>query len=163
MVEFVDGSVLAQMGPPDMRIPIHHALYHPERVPNELRGFDPARFSRLDLAEVDPARFPALELGYRCVEIGGDAGAALNAADEVAVEAFLDGRIGFQEITRLNRSVLERAPGVGRTVPELLEADARARAEAQAEIGRLVPSGASAPGSPSSRASQGSIDTSTRS
>lgn len=134
LVEFVDGSVLAQMGPPDMRLPIHQALHYPERVPSDLAGFQPAVFRRLDFEEVDSARYPSLELGYRCVRQGGDSGAVLNAADEVAVEAFLAGRIGFQEIARVNRCVLDLRPGLSNGVEALLEADRRARALARAEI-----------------------------
>lgn len=151
MVEFVDGSLLAQMGPPDMRLPIHHAVYHPERVPSELAGFDPAAFRRLDFDEVDPERYPALELGYRCVRQGQDSGAVLNAADEVAVAAFLAGRIGFQEIARVGRSVLEMRPGLTEGVGAMLEADRRARLLASAAIEALGPPGAGAtraPGTP---------------
>ena len=128
LVEFVDGSVLAQMGPPDMRLPIHAALYHPERVPNRLRGFDLALFRELTFEAPDPRRFPALELGYRCVREGGDAGAVLNAADEVVVAAFLEGRLPFPEIARIDRLVLERprpAPGPG--IAARLASDAAAR------------------------------------
>ncbi len=138
LVEFVDGSVLAQMGAPDMRLPIHQALYHPERVPNELPGFQTSVFRRLDFEEIDPERFPSLELGYRCVREGGDAGAVLNASDEVAVEAFLAGRIGFQEIARINRSVLEQRPGLSAGVAALLEADRLARGLAGREIDGLA-------------------------
>ncbi|MBL8857584.1 MAG: 1-deoxy-D-xylulose-5-phosphate reductoisomerase [Planctomycetes bacterium] len=134
LVEFVDGSVIAQMGPPDMRGPIHYALHHPERVPNTLRGFDFASFAQLTFEKPDPARFPALDLGPRCVEEGGDAGAVLNAADEVAVGAFLEGRIGFLDIPRINRAVLDRRPGGGASVEELLRSDAKAREMAAAEV-----------------------------
>jgi len=127
MVEFVDGSVMAQMSPPDMRGPIHVALHWPERAPAALRGFDVDLFRQLTFREVDPHRFPALELGYRCVEEGSDAGCVLNAADEVAVAAFLDGRIGFQEIVPVNRTVLERRPGLDESIEALLDADQKAR------------------------------------
>ncbi|MSR61868.1 MAG: 1-deoxy-D-xylulose-5-phosphate reductoisomerase [Planctomycetes bacterium] len=142
LVEFVDGSVLAQMGPPDMRGPIQFALHWPERRPSELVGFDLRWFRELSFAAVDRERFPSLELGYQCVREGGDAGATLNAADEEAVQAFRDGRIGFQDIARINRSVLEKRPRLsGSTVASvdaLLEADLRARALAQHEIARLA-------------------------
>jgi len=134
LVEFVDGSVLAQMGPPDMRGPIHFALHWPERRPSRLSGFDLRSFRSLTFEAVDPERFPSLELGYRCVREGGDAGAVLNAADEEAVQAFRGGRIGFQDIARVNRSVLDRRPGLGGSVDALLEADRRARTLARAEI-----------------------------
>ncbi len=138
LVEFVDGSVLAQMGPPDMRGPIHFALHWPERRPSELIGFDLRWFRELSFEAVDPERFPSLELGYRCVREGGDAGAALNAADEEAVQAFRSGRIGFQDIARINRSVLERRPRLSGSVDALLAADQRARELARAEIARLT-------------------------
>ncbi len=133
MVEFVDGSVIAQMGPPDMRGPIHYALHHPERRPSELPGFDLQQFSSLTFEAPDPARFPVLELGHRCVALGGDAGAVLNAADEIAVAAFLDQRISFQDIARIDRRVLDQRPGRESTVSALLEADALARDLARLE------------------------------
>jgi 1-deoxy-D-xylulose-5-phosphate reductoisomerase len=138
LVEFVDGSVLAQMGPPDMRGPIHFALHWPERRPSELIGFDLRWFRELSFEAVDPERFPSLELGYRCVREGGDSGAVLNAADEEAVQAFRSGRIGFQDIARINRSVLERRPRLSGSVDALLAADQRARELARAEIARLT-------------------------
>jgi 1-deoxy-D-xylulose-5-phosphate reductoisomerase len=138
LVEFVDGSVLAQMGPPDMRGPIQLALTWPERRPSDLTGFDLRWFRELSFGAVDPARFPCLELGYRCVREGGDAGATLNAADEEAVQAFLDGRIGFQDIARVDRAVLERRDRTGGSVDELLEADKSARDLARDEIERLA-------------------------
>ena len=134
MVEFVDGSVMAQMGPPDMRGPIHFALHWPERAPADLAGFDLTLFRELTFEAVEPARFPALELGYRSVREGGDAGCVLNAADEVAVQAFLEQRIGFLEIERISGSVLDRRPGLSGSVADLLRADALARELARAEI-----------------------------
>lgn len=127
MVEFVDGSVMAQMGPPDMRGPIHYALHHPDRAPAELTGFDLASFARLSFEEPDLERFPALALGYRCVEEGEDAGCVLNASDEVAVAAFLEERIGFGDIQRINARVLDNRPGLSGSLDALLRADARAR------------------------------------
>jgi len=134
MVEFVDGSIIAQMGPPDMRGPIHFALHWPDRAPAGLRGFDPGLFRELTFEPVDTERFPALELGFRCVEQGGDSGAVLNAADEVAVRAFLDGEIAFQEIARINRTVLEMRPGLDDSIDALLRADSRARELARREV-----------------------------
>lgn len=141
LVEFVDGSVIAQMGPPDMRAPIHYALHHPDRAPAKLRGFDVELFRRLDFEPVDARRFPALELGYRCVDLGGDAGSVLNAADEVGVEAFLRRAIPFPAITRLNARVLDqrdtRARGGG-GFDDLFAADAFARAATRAAIQELA-------------------------
>jgi len=136
LVEFVDGSVLAQMGPPDMRGPIHFALTWPERRPTDLVGFDLRWFRELSFEAVDPARFPSLELGYRCVAAGEDAGCVLNAADEEAVAAFRSGRIGFQDIARVNRSVLERRPRQHGSLDALLAADQVGRELARAEISR---------------------------
>jgi 1-deoxy-D-xylulose-5-phosphate reductoisomerase len=128
LVEFVDGSVMAQLGPPDMRLPIHAALYHPERVPNQLRGFDLKAFRELTFEAPDPARFPALELGYRCLASGGDAGAVLNAADEVSVAAFLAGQLPFNAIAEVNRAVLEAPrPPSSASVQGALESDRAAR------------------------------------
>jgi 1-deoxy-D-xylulose-5-phosphate reductoisomerase len=134
LVEFVDGSVIAQMGPPDMRGPIHYALHHPDRAPSSLVGFDLDLFGTLTFEAPDPARFPALELGFRCVEEGSDAGCVLNAADEVAVEAFLNREIALQDIPRINRLVLDQRPGLDGSVDDLLEADRVARTLAHKEV-----------------------------
>ncbi|MEZ6017473.1 MAG: 1-deoxy-D-xylulose-5-phosphate reductoisomerase [Planctomycetota bacterium] len=136
LVEFVDGSVIAQLGPPDMRGPIHYALHHPDRAPASLVGFDLALFRRLDFEAPDLARFPALGLGFRCVTEGSDAGAVLNAADEIAVEAFLARRIGLAEIAEVNRAVLDGRRGSDHSFEALLEADAHARAVARTEVER---------------------------
>ncbi|MCZ6597899.1 MAG: 1-deoxy-D-xylulose-5-phosphate reductoisomerase, partial [Planctomycetota bacterium] len=119
------------------RGPIHSPLHHPYWAPTDLGGFDPVLLRELTFAEPELARGDALELGYRCVEEGGDTGAVLNAADEVAVAAFLAGRIPFQEIHRINRRVLERRPGLDQGIAELLEADRRARVIAGEEIEAL--------------------------
>jgi 1-deoxy-D-xylulose-5-phosphate reductoisomerase len=137
LVEFVDGSVLAQMGPPDMRGAIHFALHWPERQAVDLAGFDLRLFRELSFESVDARRFPSLELGYACIREGGDAGATLNAADEEAVAAFRNGQIGFQDIARINRSVLERRPRLEGSVEALLRADQRARELARHEIKTL--------------------------
>jgi len=127
LVEFVDGSVLAQLGPPDMRGPLHYCLHYPERAPAALKGFDVDLFRQLSFERVDEELFPALQLGFRCVTDGGDCGAVLNAADEVAVEAFLEGRISLPDITRVNRAVLEHRPRLEGSIERLLEADLAAR------------------------------------
>ncbi len=138
MVEFCDGSVMGQMGPPDMRGPIHFCLYHPERGPSQLTGFDLKLFSSLTFEEPDRKRFPGLELGYRAVAEGGSAGCTLNAADEVAVAAFLEGRIGFQDIGRVNRSVLDRRPRGGEDLQALLKLDSDSRTLAAETIEGLA-------------------------
>jgi 1-deoxy-D-xylulose-5-phosphate reductoisomerase len=138
MVELCDGSVLAQMGPPDMRGPIHYALHHPDRAPARLPGFVPALFRELTFEEPDPARVPTLELGYRCVREGADAGCVLNAADEVAVGAFLEGRLAFTGIAEVIERCLEQLPSEPAThFEQLFEADARAREHARGLIEEL--------------------------
>ena len=132
MVEFVDGSVKAQMGPPDMRVPILHALSHPDRgrAPY-LKGFDLDAFSQLTFEAPDLDRFPALGLGFRCIEEGQDAGCTLNAADEVAVHAFLGGEIKFTDIAKVNAATLDARPGLYGSIHNLTDSDQRARALAQ--------------------------------
>lgn len=133
MVEFRDGSVVAQMSRPDMRLPILFALAYPERPLYEPVRFDVRDFAKLTFADPDPARYPALELGYRAARAGGTAGAAMNAADEVAVGDFLAGRLAFPEITRRVAAALDRELARPRraapTYDEILEADRRARLE----------------------------------
>jgi len=138
LVEFVDGSVMAQMGPPDMRLPLHYCLHHPDRAPSDLKGFDSGLFSQLTFEDPDPQRFPALELGFRCVAEGSDSGSVLNAADEVAVDAFLERRIAFPDITRVNREVLNDRPGLDRDVAQLLQADGKARELARGRVEALA-------------------------
>ena len=138
MVEFVDGSVMAQLGPPDMRGPLHYCLHFPERAPAPLKGFDIDLFRTLNFEEPDPLRFPALELGFRCLAEGSDAGSVLNAADEVAVEAFLERRISFPDIYRVNSHVLDHRPGLDGDVSQLLRADHLARELATDQIADLA-------------------------
>ena len=138
MVEFVDGSVKAQLGPPDMRVPILHALSHPDRSEAPyLRGFDMGSFARLTFEAPDMDRFPALALGYRCVEEGQDAGCVLNAADEVAVASFLAGELRFTDIARVNSAALDARPGMHTSIQELTHSDTQARALA-AELVRAT-------------------------
>jgi 1-deoxy-D-xylulose-5-phosphate reductoisomerase len=107
MVEFVDGSVLAQLGSPDMRIPIAYALAWPDRMPSGAERLDLLAVGRLDFERPDAGRFPALTLARQALEEGGAAPAVLNAANEVAVAAFLAGRIGFCDIPRLVEDALQ--------------------------------------------------------
>jgi 1-deoxy-D-xylulose-5-phosphate reductoisomerase len=135
LVEFRDRSVLAQLGLPDMRVPIAVALAHPERVDLDLPRLDLVELARLDFEAPDRARFPCLELAYRAVRGSEAAPAVLNAANEVAVEAFLAGRIRFPEIAACNESVLEMhlAEHAGEGVSDLAAvraADTFARAAA---------------------------------
>jgi len=131
MVEYVDGSVLAQMSPNDMRFPILYALTYPDRVPTPLAGLDLVALGKLEFSPLDETRYPAVPLAYAALESGGSAPAVLNAANEIAVQAFLDRRIRYQAIVELVARVL----GKHRVVPvssvaDALAADAWARREA---------------------------------
>jgi 1-deoxy-D-xylulose-5-phosphate reductoisomerase len=107
LVTYSDGSVLAQMGNPDMRTPIAHALSWPERTESGVEPLDLFEVARLDFEQPDMVRFPCLRLCYEAIEAGGSATIALNAANEVAVEAFLNAEIGFTDIAVLIEKVLE--------------------------------------------------------
>jgi len=139
LVEFRDGSWLAQLGLPDMRIPIAYTLGLPERLPlSELPSLDLIKLGALHFEAPDRERFPALELAMEALETGGTAPALLNAANEVAVEAFLGGAIGFGQIVEVARAVLERVDATaGLEMAEVREADSRARAAARAWIAEL--------------------------
>ncbi|MHC5026415.1 MAG: 1-deoxy-D-xylulose-5-phosphate reductoisomerase [Planctomycetota bacterium] len=130
-VEFVDGSTVAQLGPPDMRTPIQYALTSPHRHAGCSRTMDWANLRSLEFEPVDHDRFGALGLARQVIEQGGTAGAIFNAANEVAVAAFLDGRMAFGGITDLVATVMERL-GVSRvdTMEDVLAADRAARDEA---------------------------------
>jgi len=131
MVEFVDGSFKAQLGITDMRHPIQYALTWPERWETILPPFDPVEAGPLEFEQPDPERFPCLGLAYRALELGGAAPAVLNAANEVAVDAFLSGRAGFLDIPSVIRTVLDRhAADAAGSLEDVLRADARARAAA---------------------------------
>jgi 1-deoxy-D-xylulose-5-phosphate reductoisomerase len=136
MVEFVDGSVLAQMSPPDMRGPLHFCMHEPDRAPADLVGFDLSHFANLTFEEPDPELFPALALGFQALERGGDCGAVLNAADEVAVNAFLERRLPFREIERVVRAVLEARGGACSTLADVFTADREARELARHQVSR---------------------------
>src|SRR5205823_149529 len=124
MVEFVDGSVIAQLSPPDMKTPIQYALTYPERVEGISRRLDLTQAFSMRFEPPDFERFPALRLAYDVVRRGGTLGAVLNAANEAAVEAFVSGKIAFGEISRLveftmDRHTVQSAP----SLDDLLEAD----------------------------------------
>lgn len=108
MVEFVDGSVVAQLSPPDMRLPIQYALSYPDRSEGPAKRLDITAAFQLEFEPPDPERFPALELGYEVARAGGTAGAVVNAANEAAVERFLEGQLQFHEIVPACRTVLEQ-------------------------------------------------------
>jgi 1-deoxy-D-xylulose-5-phosphate reductoisomerase len=136
LVEYRDGSVVAQLGSPDMRIPIAHCLAFPERIDGPAARLDLARVGTLNFEAPDPIRFPALALGRRALETGGAAPTILNAANEVAVAAFIGGRIGFGGITALVESTLEAAERRNATaepqdIDEAVAVDHMARSLAQ--------------------------------
>jgi 1-deoxy-D-xylulose-5-phosphate reductoisomerase len=138
LVEFVDGSVLAQISVTDMRLPILYALAYPERVPSDLT-FDLTTLSQLDFSTPDLNRFPCLRLAYEAAENGGRACIALNAADEIAVAAFLEGRIPFMGIPSTIETVLKLTSGQPpASISEVLEADLAARQQAREVIARQV-------------------------
>lgn len=132
MVAYADGSVLAQLGNPDMRTPIAHALAYPERIDSGVDAIDLARIGQLDFRKPDTVRFPCLQLAFDVLHTGGCAPAVLNAANEIAVQAFLDGQIGFSKISKVIAETLSRVPSASvDTLESLLDQDARAREHAR--------------------------------
>ena len=139
LVQYVDGSVLAQLGNPDMRTPIAHALAWPERHSAGVGALDLFDIARLDFEPPDMRRFPCLRLAFEAVEAGGSAPAVLNAANEVAVAHFLDRRLGFTHIAEVvERTLAVMAPESAEDLSQLLEIDARARVLAEQQITRMV-------------------------
>ena len=137
MVEFVDGSILAQFSVTDMRLPILYALTYPERIQSDMR-FPVSDLRHLDFCPPDMNKFPCLRLAYEAAETGGAKTAALNAADEVAVAAFLEGSIRFDEIPRIIEEVLSRTnSGELESIRKVLEADAAARQTAKERVAVL--------------------------
>jgi len=138
MVSYVDGSVLAQLGNPDMRTPIAHALAYPERIASGVAQLDLTQMAALEFHRPDFERFPCLALAFDALRAGGTAPALLNAANEVAVQAFLDRAIGFRDIDRVIRRVMEAiAHGPAPSIEAVMAQDARARDAAHSEIARL--------------------------
>jgi 1-deoxy-D-xylulose-5-phosphate reductoisomerase len=135
MVEFVDGSVIAQLGTADMRQPIQYALTYPERLPSPVASLDWTAVPRLDFAPPDRQKFPCIGLAYRAIQMGGTAPAVLNAADEVVVEAFLDKRIPFSVIPQIIGAILD-AHDVqpAEDLESIMKADAWARYEARRRL-----------------------------
>jgi 1-deoxy-D-xylulose-5-phosphate reductoisomerase len=137
MVEYIDGSMVAQLGISDMRGPISYAMGHPERLPLELAPLDLARLGKLTFETPDPARFPAFTLAYRALERGGTSPAVLSGADEAAVAAFLARRCRFDDIAELCADVLEaHAPEPVRSVEQALAASEWGRREAERRVAR---------------------------
>ena len=140
LVEFKDGSVLAQLGLPDMRVPIAVALAHPERLALELPRLDLAALGKLEFEDPDRKRFPCLDLAYAALRASEAAPAVLNAANEISVAAFLEGRVAFPAIAATNAAVLEAFDARGGARPlasldDVLAADAWARAHAREGLG----------------------------
>jgi 1-deoxy-D-xylulose-5-phosphate reductoisomerase len=135
MVEYIDGSVIAQLSNPDMRVPIAHALAYPERIASGARPLDLAAMQSLSFERPDHARFPCLPLAYEALRAGGTAPAALNAANEVAVAAFLGGRLPFLGIPAVISDTLDELGSEPvRAFESLYEADRAARGEAAALV-----------------------------
>jgi 1-deoxy-D-xylulose-5-phosphate reductoisomerase len=134
MVEFIDGSILAQVSVTDMRLPILYALTYPERIQSDLR-FPVGNLRHLDFCPPDMSKFPCLRLAYEAAEAGGSKTVALNAADEVAVAAFLEGSIPFDEIPRIIEDAVSASnSGTLESIAKVLEADAEARRYAQQRV-----------------------------
>ena len=139
MVEFVDGSILAQLAPTDMRMPIQYALTYPERVASNQVALDWGKLRRLDFRKVSTRRFPCLRLAREAMKKGGAWPCALNAADEVAVAAFLERRLPFPGIAEVIERVLARTPRTRfEKMDDVLAADAEARRTAKEEVNRLA-------------------------
>ncbi len=145
MVEFVDGSVLAQLGPTDMRMPIQYALTYPERVASNQVALNWSKLRRLDFARASTRRFPCLRLAREAMKKGGAMPCALNAADEVAVAAFLERRLPFLGIPEVIERVLGRMPRVRfEKMDDVLTADLEARRMAKEEVERAAVAAAAA-------------------
>src|SRR5580693_1827482 len=137
MVEFIDGSILAQFSVTDMRLPILYALTYPERIQSDMR-FAVSNLRHLDFSPPDMSKFPCLRLAYEATEAGGAKTVALNAADEVAVAAFLEGAIRFNDIPRIIEDLLSRTnAGSLESIGDVLKADAEARRGAQEQVADL--------------------------
>ena len=145
MVEFVDGSVLAQLGPTDMRMPIQYALTYPLRVPSNQVALDWTKLKRLDFEKASTRRFPCLRLAREAMKKGGAWPCALNASDEIAVAAFLDRRLAFAGIPQVIERVLERTPKVKfSSMDDVLTADTEARRIAKEEVDKFSVAAAAA-------------------
>jgi 1-deoxy-D-xylulose-5-phosphate reductoisomerase len=132
MVSYNDGSVLAELGNPDMRTPIAHALAYPERIASGVAQLDLTQVGTLQFEKPDFGRFPCLALAYEALRAGGTAPALLNAANEMAVQAFLDERIGFRRIDRVIAQVMDQLPhGAASSIEAVMAQDALARAAAE--------------------------------
>lgn len=139
LVEYVDGSVIAQLSNPDMRVPIAHALGFPDRIESGVSPLDLGAVGQLSFEQPDAQRYPCLALAYQALRAGGTAPAVLNAANEVAVEDFLAGRLRFLDIARITDSVMQRTvTGPAAALEDVMSADALARKAALAEIEKAL-------------------------
>lgn len=139
MVEFADGAVMAQLGTPDMRLPILYAMSWPERLPTGGQRLDLTKLSALTFERPDTERFPGLRLGYDALAVGGTMSAILNGANEVAVDAFLHERIRFGQIARLVEETMQSvAPSYAATLDQVFESDRLARERARTLLTRAV-------------------------
>ncbi|MES4785863.1 MAG: 1-deoxy-D-xylulose-5-phosphate reductoisomerase, partial [Nitrospiraceae bacterium] len=139
LVEYRDGSVIAQLGLPDMRTPISYAMNYPARMPLDPPPLDLARIGKLTFQQPDHDRFPCLGLGYEALRIGGTMPAALNAANEIAVAAYLQESIGFNHIADVIRSTMDaHEPRDVGTLEDALEADRWAREKAGTLVRKLA-------------------------
>jgi 1-deoxy-D-xylulose-5-phosphate reductoisomerase len=135
LVEYIDGSMIAQLSNPDMRVPIAHALAHPERIDSGAQPLDLVSIKTLSFEKPDPSRFPCLRLAYAALDAGGTAAAVLNAANEVAVAAFLERRLAFTGIARVIEQTLARGPArAADDLEAILAADTDARRAAGAQV-----------------------------
>lgn len=135
MVEYADGSVISQMGNPDMRVPIAHALAYPDRISSGVPSLDLMKIGQLEFFPPDLQRFPCLELAYEAIRAGGGYSTVLNAANEICVDRFLSGAIGFMDIPTVNRKVCDvLGAHRGDSMEELIALDAEARQLAQALV-----------------------------
>ncbi len=138
MVEYIDGSIIAQMGIPDMRVPISYALYWPDRMELDLPSLDLVNMGPLTFEAPQIEKFPCLGLAFKALEMGGTATTVLNAANEVAVEAFLQGKIPYLKISKIISEVLNELGGQEmESLDDVLRADALARLKAQEKAGLL--------------------------
>lgn len=137
MVEFRDGSLIAQLSPPDMKLPIRYALAYPGRDPSPRARMDWTRVAQLDFEPPDRSKFPLIDLAYEALRLGGLSGCMLNAADEVAVEAFLNGRISFPAIARVVENTLASGAGrVASSIGDILDCDRESRVRAREFVQR---------------------------
>ena len=139
MVEFIDGAFLAQMGVPDMKIPIAYALTYPERIMNDLPSLNLAKTGNLEFFKPDKKKFPCLGIAYAACLCGGTAPAVLNAADEIAVSAFMENKIRFIDLPEIIEKILSRHDSIkDPSLDDILQADLWARKETKKIVGRII-------------------------